>query len=182
MSQHTLIVFIRPALAGLGLALWMLRQSSGMRGLPGCGAGSGCDAVTRSRWARWCGVPVAGPAALLYLVLLAGFSYLSFSPPGQFRDMVRTALFPAAPLLAAAAAWFIGLQAIGIRRFCFYCLVRQVLGSAIARGGVVALVLGQVLVEPRMYRVVVSGQWSVVRGSGKDAVHAVSGGGAPDHW
>src|SRR3984957_16717651 len=142
MSQHTLIVFIRPALAGLGLALWMLRQSSGMRGLPGCGAGSGCDAVTRSRWARWCGVPVAGPAALLYLVLLAGFLFLRFSPPGQFRDMVRTALFPAAPLLAAAAAWFIGLPGLSLRRFFPYCLLLHAVGLAIA---------GMVIADPGVH-------------------------------
>jgi uncharacterized membrane protein len=200
MTQHALILWAPPALAcvGLGLSLWMLRQSSGMRALPGCGAGSGCAAVTHSRWSRWCGVPVAAPASLLYLALAGGFLFLNVSPPGHFRDMVSIAMFPAAPLLAAAAAWFIALQWLAVGRFCLYCLLLHVIGPGIAGmifadpafavragvvgwaigvGGVAALVLGQVLVEPRMYRAVASGKWPVasVKGNTLKVGEAASG-------
>src|SRR5271155_3143001 len=125
MMQHSFLALARPALAasGLGLSLWMLRQSSGKRGLPGCGAGSGCDAVTHSRWSRWCGVPVAAPASGLYFLLLAGFSFSMIAAPGRSLDWTSGLLFPAAPLLAAAAVWFIGLQWLVIRRVCLYCLL-----------------------------------------------------------
>jgi len=201
MSAGAIDIVLRPALAaaGLALSLWMWRRSSGVRGLPGCGAGSGCDAVTHSRWSRWCGIPVAAPASLLYLALVGGFLFLNVSPPGRWRDMVGIATSAAAPLLAAAAVWFIALQWLAVRRLCLYCLLLHAIGLGIAgvvllgptaaagagpagwgvaAAGVAALVLGQVLVEPRMYRVMVSGPLSVVsdKRSGVEGQLSVAGG------
>ncbi len=121
------------------------------------------------------------PAALVYLLVLGAFLVLMFSPSAQFGDAARMLLGSAAPLLGFAAVWFVGLQGIAVRRFCLYCLLLHVIGMGIAglvlfdpalevRVGAVgwavaacaaaALVLGQVLVEPRMYRIgkVVSGR------------------------
>jgi len=50
------------------------------------------------------------PASLVYLFLLTGFIVLALAPWGALAEMVRTLLFAAVPLLAAAAVWFTGLQ------------------------------------------------------------------------
>jgi len=118
--------------AGAGLSLWMARRSAGGRGLPGCGAGSGCDAVTRSRWAKWLGVPVALPAGLLYLLVLAAVATVIAMPAAGSGHAAREALLGAAPLLAAAALWFTGLQWLLLRRLCLYCLLLHAIGLAVA--------------------------------------------------
>jgi uncharacterized membrane protein len=117
---------------GAGLSLWIARRSTGGRGLPGCGAGSGCDAVTRSRWSKWLGIPVAAPAAAVYFVVLASFAVLGVFSSGRGRQPATGVLLAAAPLLAAAAVWFIGLQGLLLRRFCLYCLLLHGIGVAVA--------------------------------------------------
>jgi len=127
-------MFLRPALAALGLALslWLLRQSAGQGGPSGSGAASACDAAVRGRWSRWCTVPVAMPASLVYLFLLTGFIVLALAPWGALAEMVRTLLFAAVPLLAAAAVWFTGLQLLSVRRVCLTCLLVQSIGLGVA--------------------------------------------------
>ena len=129
------IDFIVPcllALLGLLLSLRLFRQGLGHGGLPGCGAGSGCDHVTRSRWAQWLGVPVAGPAAGVYAVALGAIVIAHYLPTAQAGPIALDVLLVIAPLLAGAAAWFIALQAVVIRRFCLYCLLLHGIGLAVA--------------------------------------------------
>jgi uncharacterized membrane protein len=170
------------AVGGLLLSLRMFWQTTGGRSLPGCGSGSGCNAVTRSRWSRWCGIPVALPAAILYLIATVTFTLRIASAARSWEHAATTLAFSIACLLAATAVWFVALQWLVIRRLCPYCMILHFIGVTLAflvlagptltgrnsvlEGlsfgdllirllpaiiGILALVLGQVLVEPQMY-------------------------------
>ena len=88
--------------------------------VPGCGQDSGCDKVLGSPWAYWLGIPVS----LLGLGLYGAFFISTFSLKiGQQQKATRSlnslTLFSFATL--AAAAWFVGVQAVAIKSFCPYC-------------------------------------------------------------
>jgi uncharacterized membrane protein len=124
------------SVAGAVLSLRMALQGAGARGLPGCGVGSGCEAVTRSRWSKWVGVPVAAPAAVLYGFVAGGCVTELAAPSGDVRHMAQLALLAAAQILAVGAVWFVGLQGLLLRRFCMYCLLLH--GIALAVAGAIA--------------------------------------------
>src|SRR6266567_9637214 len=103
-----MLVSILALLASV-LSGWMLRQSTGGRGLPGCGAGSGCDAVTRSRWSRWAHWPVAAPGTVLYVSIFAASLLAATARSPAFQRVACAVLLSIAPLAGGAAIWFIGL-------------------------------------------------------------------------
>ncbi|MFQ3169706.1 MAG: putative membrane protein [Limisphaerales bacterium] len=99
--------------------------------VPGCGPESDCDKVLGSPWAYWLGVPVS----LLGLGLYAAFFISTFSLKiGQLQKAQRSlnslTLFSFATL--AAAAWFVGVQAVAIGAFCPYCCTAHGLASLAA--------------------------------------------------
>lgn len=117
-----------PLLAGAtGLALFLGYLSWSGGAVPGCGPEGGCDEILKTRWGRWLGMPVGFLAALLYGgVGVAG--WLS----GQER-VARRAVFHGVAVagalgILAAAAWFVGLQALVLRRFCTLCCSTHALG------------------------------------------------------
>ncbi len=178
MPENTLIVWLPPTLAaaGAGLSVWIARQE---RRRPGA-------ARLRGRLGLRCRhaeplVEMAGGAGGV-----AGGSALSAGPwrgsrvdggaGSALAHAAREVLLGAAPLLAAAAVWFIGIQLLLIRRLCLYCVAVHGIGTAtaaaialghaglprgeflgairLAAAGFAALVLGQVVVAPRTYTVV----------------------------
>ena len=162
------------------LSLVMLYKSLSQAGLPGCGAGSGCDAVARSRWSRWMSIPVAGPGAAVYLTILL-CAVLVRLPGAAGIQRLAWSIMPVAGLLAmGAAVWFVSLQIVAVKRMCPYCTALHLCGLAIgaltilrnatasavpvaaisfsnaltlASVAMAALVAGQVLIEPKLYSV-----------------------------
>ena len=99
--------------------------------VPGCGPESACDKVLGSPWAYWLGIPVS----LLGLGLYGAFFISTFSLKiGQQQKATRAlnslTLFSFATL--AAAAWFVGVQAVAIKSFCPYCCTAHGLASLAA--------------------------------------------------
>jgi uncharacterized membrane protein len=154
------------------LSTWMLLHSKGSN-LPGCGGGSTCDAVTRSRWARWGPTPVSAGGAALYLLML-GISLWNFCQPNGRWSTLRWQLLLTCALIAiASAAWFLGLTTFVLRKFCIYCgtiHVAAVIASiavlihappnaawpvplAVAAIAISILIAGQLLWHPRSYQV-----------------------------
>ncbi len=170
--EHILTVVVAAAASAV-----CARMLLGERRLPGCGAGSGCDAVMASRWARWGPLPVALPALAAYLAaMLASLLTMSGGMPAAARA-AGVALLALAPVFAGAAAWFALLQLVVVRRLCGYCMAVHALGAAVAvlaiaaaRGGgmewaavagltmpgwiaLAAFIAGHVLLRPKMHQV-----------------------------
>ena len=99
--------------------------------VPGCGRESGCGDVLSSPWAYWLGIPVS----LLGLGLYAAFFVSTFSlkidqQQKAIRALNSLTLLSFATL--AAAAWFVGVQALAIGAFCPYCCTAHGLASLAA--------------------------------------------------
>ena len=89
----------------------------------GCGTGSSCDSVLKSRWAYILpGVSVTIPALLTYLLLLFG----AFFRRGS--ELWKGIMLVAALTVIGAAFWFIGLQVIELGAFCKWCMATHVSG------------------------------------------------------
>jgi uncharacterized membrane protein len=112
------------------LALLIARKSMGAGGLPGCGAESACEAVARSRWAKIGRIPVAMPAALLYAAMFAAM--LSGIAPAWATPLLWYIGIVSACTALGAAAWFLVLQAVVVRRFCLYCVAVHFLAAVAA--------------------------------------------------
>ena len=99
--------------------------------VPGCGPESDCDKVLNSSWAYWLGIPVS----LLGLGLYGAFFISTFSLKisqqlKAIRALNSLTLISFATL--AAAAWFVGVQAVAIKAFCPYCCTAHGLASLAA--------------------------------------------------
>ncbi len=110
--------------------LWLATLARGGQ-VPGCGPESDCEKVLSSPWAYWLGIPVS----LLGLGLYGAFFISTFSLKiGQQQKATRAlnslTLFSFATL--AAAAWFVGVQAVAIKSFCPYCCTAHGLASLAA--------------------------------------------------
>lgn len=135
-SKPAAIVLLLLVLAGLtmsGVLAWQSATSG--KALPGCGAGSGCDAVLNGPYATALGVPVAIAAVATYLVALGLWwptCGKSVSGSSGGPRQAWSAWLVVVVLLAGAAAYFIGLQALVIGQWCKYCLITHSIGIAIA--------------------------------------------------
>jgi uncharacterized membrane protein len=152
------------------LSGWMLVAGLGAKSLPGCGAGSACDEIAKSRWSKWGRLPVAGLGAGFYL-LIAGLSITSSSVP-WLKDATLCSM---AFVAIGATIWFTAIQIL-LRRLCGYCVATHLcatiaaveilrtvrpwrheafaaecFAAAIALG---ILIAGQILLRPRSYAVI----------------------------
>ena len=118
----------RPAMLAVGVIAFVLSviltvHTLSGAGLVGCTAGTGCDAVTHSKWSVVFGsLPVSALAALLYAAVLACVLLLP-----RWRGFVPM-LVTLATAALVSAAWFTGLQAFKIHRFCPYCMAAHLCG------------------------------------------------------
>ena len=117
------------ALVGSVILSWEALQSGV---LPGCGGGSGCGEVLGSAWARWFGVPVAMPAALVYAVVLGAACNIGPGRPAAQRRFAWGVLGAGALAAIGAAVWFSAIQWLVIGAFCRYCAAVHVSGAALA--------------------------------------------------
>ena len=130
-------------LAGLGLAVgaYLLGVSLSQAGLPlGCGPGSGCDEVLRSRWSTLFGVPVGLLAVLVYGDVVVGSVLVSTAKNPAIRETVQFGLAALAAAIVLSAAWFIALQFFVLREVCPWCMAEHAIGLLTA-GAVFRLIV-----------------------------------------
>ena len=122
-------------LSGIALILSSLLMFESLtgQGIAGCGVGSSCNVVLASRWSKVLGEPVATPATAVYLIMLLLLWQLRPWRAGRSSDAFAVALLRCgAGLIAAAAIWFIALQATVIGTWCFWCTTTHVAGLLLA--------------------------------------------------
>jgi len=123
-STAWLVAKILFGLASLG-AGYLLVVALKNGPVAGCGSGSSCDTVLKSRWAYLLpGIPVTAPALFTYLVLLFGLIFKAGSKAWEGVFLVGSLM------VIGAAVWFIGLQVLVLKSFCFYCMATHLLGVA----------------------------------------------------
>ena len=128
-------------LAAVSAAVSTYLLVTSLRGgiVAGCGPASGCEDVLASRWAYWLGMPVSGPALLIYATMFVATFWATPDTSPPVRQRAMTLLSIAAWVVVAAALWFVTLQIFVVRHFCPYCLVAHgaAAGAAILilRGG-----------------------------------------------
>jgi len=151
------------SLVGFLLAGYLFYQAMIGAGVAGCGEEASCAEVLASRWSKIGPIPVSGPAALVYLVILFYAGFLGpKSAPGRRISAWRMVVFFGCAA-ALAALWFIGLQLFVVGKVCTYCMAAHacslLIGAvAFAHGprripffavaGVGVMILGQVLIPP----------------------------------
>ncbi|MCC7205394.1 MAG: thioredoxin domain-containing protein [Phycisphaeraceae bacterium] len=116
-------------LAAAAIAVYLASLSITGGSIAGCGPGSACDGVLRSRWSVWFGLPVSAAAAAVHLGTLAAWMVHRLRRPSDPRA-AAVVLTAGAIVLTTAAAWFTGLMlAIG-GGVCPWCLTSHGLGLA----------------------------------------------------
>ena len=162
-------VFIA-AVSALAAALsaLLLVQSLRGAGIPGCGGGSGCDAVLSSRFSRLGPIPVSAPATAVFLMMATCALTAS-------SKQSRQLLAGLAILATGAAIWFISIQALVIGHFCTYCTITHALAlfasvlifwqwyksdvkitpaiPAVAAILLAVTIAAQLLIQPRLYTI-----------------------------
>src|SRR5205814_719349 len=108
------------------LAAFLLWESSTEAAVPGCGAGSGCDAVLSSRWSRIGPLPIAALALPIFLIMSI-LAHWASSYDARKRAAAWKFLPTLAIIAAGAAIWFLTLQFFLIRRVCIYCTITHAL-------------------------------------------------------
>ena len=100
--------------------------------LPGCGPVSPCAEVMASGWSSWLGLPVAGPAMIVYVLVLTGVVWIGPTASARVRRLGWFSLIAVAVLLFHVAGWFLGLQWKVLGVWCKYCLLVHLCGVLIA--------------------------------------------------
>jgi uncharacterized membrane protein len=119
-------------LAAAGISAYLLSVSLSGGTAVGCGPGSGCDEVLKSRWAYVLNVPVSALAILVDLsLLLTSFACATKSTPQQRRNAWQI-LAPGSLMIIGAALWFVALQAFVLKRFCPWCMTAHACGAVAA--------------------------------------------------
>ena len=121
---RTALVLLAVAVIGAG---YLLANALIHGPILGCGEGSGCDRVLKSRFAYLLpGLPVTAPALIVYLILIVCLS----KPGNRLASDTRQFLsLVCAGLIVGAAALFLGIQAIKLKQFCPYCVATHIAGS-----------------------------------------------------
>lgn len=149
-------------------------RTAGVRTLPGCGEGSGCDAVMTSRWSQLGMFPVARLAVAVY-ALLAILALIARS--NRHTQFLQASVLCFAMISVGSALWFLLLQLAVVRRWCSYCNAVHLLGvlglasaiwaihpsptqlrtaTGVATIAVATLIAGQLVLRPRGYAIVPS--------------------------
>ena len=99
----------------------------------GCGGGSPCEQVLRSRWSSIGGVlPVSGLAAGAYLAMLVASLFVGPATAAPVRRLAWTAMLVLAGAAAGSAVWFTVVQKWIIGAFCPYCMATHLTGLLLA--------------------------------------------------
>jgi protein-disulfide isomerase/uncharacterized membrane protein len=138
MSQPRLGVALLLLLLGAALSGLLLLQHHGeevgvsaVNQLCGDGQTSGCEAVARSRYSSFAGVPLAAYGLIFYLSLAALLALAQQSGESESAWAARLALFACALALLIDVPLF-AIQAIEIKAFCKLCLASYGVNGALA--------------------------------------------------
>ena len=101
-------IMTMPALAAV-LSGSMFAGSLGVQRLPGCGSGSGCDAVARGRWSKWGSLSVAGLGTLFYFLFCVAIFLQAYQLNAADIATCGTIVVALAMTAVVTAFWFIGL-------------------------------------------------------------------------
>jgi uncharacterized membrane protein len=128
-SNRAKIATVMLSALAAGLAGLLLYQSQTQEVLPGCGGGSGCDAVLSSRWSLWLGIPVSMMALMVYTAM---FVAVIMRDPGvkQPQHPANIAMTVCAFSAIASALWFVGVQVFAVGALCKYCIATHTAGVA----------------------------------------------------
>jgi uncharacterized membrane protein len=111
------------ALAAMAISAYLAWLSLTGGAAVGCGPESGCDKVLHSRWAYWFGLPVSLFAVATYSLMLGASFRLTGNAPPPVQRKAWTWLIACALVVVGAVVWFVALQILDVKAFCFYCLV-----------------------------------------------------------
>ncbi|MCC7424576.1 MAG: hypothetical protein IT428_30275, partial [Planctomycetaceae bacterium] len=121
------------AVAALAIAAYLFYVSVALGGQAlGCGAGGGCSEVLMSPWSKVLGIPVGGPAVVVYGLMLGTLLTVR---PGSTLATHRASwgvLAVLAGMVLSSALWFVGLQAFVLKAFCPWCLADHALGATLS--------------------------------------------------
>ena len=114
-----------------GLSLYMTITSLlGTQPL-GCGEGTfNCESLLATRWSNWLGLPVTTLAFAAYATLAGLAAGQLFELPDRVWKLSRGMLLAGTAVVAAAAFWFIALQAVVLKEYCLYCTAIHACGLA----------------------------------------------------
>ena len=119
-------------LAAAVISAYLLSVSLSGGTAVGCAPGSSCDAVLKSRWGYFLGIPVSLFAVLVDgALLLTTFSCSARANPVQQRKTWEL-MIPGALLVMGAVLWFVAIQALVLRRFCPWCMASHACASIAA--------------------------------------------------
>ncbi|HVJ67266.1 MAG TPA: vitamin K epoxide reductase family protein [Caulifigura sp.] len=119
------------AVAAAGVATYLGIVSLQLRGTPwGCGAGSGCADVLKSRWSNVAGIPV-GFFAMATYTAIALLALWGRKHPGP---LIRNALTILAAAVMSTAIYFVVMQVAVLKAICPWCMVDHALGVGAALG------------------------------------------------
>jgi uncharacterized membrane protein len=168
------LLFLLCAGASLVLSGALAWKGRGRGSLPGCGNGSPCAALTTGRWSRVGSVRVVNLGVIVYFCMFATGMWRFIVGTIQASPVAIDVLAAASAIAVGSALWFILLQGAIARLWCPWCTLTHVLAFAggvialrsvgidqsaalpiaIGTTAVVALVLGQIVLKPKLYAVV----------------------------
>ncbi len=123
------------SLSALALALSAYLGWHSLSGGPaiGCGGGSSCDDLLKSRWSTVGGVlPVSGLAAGAYLAMLVASLCIGSGTETSVRRLAWRALLVLAGAAAGSAVWFMLVQKWLVGAFCPYCMATHAIALLLA--------------------------------------------------
>jgi len=111
------------ALLATGISSYLLINAFLSDGLPpGCGSGSGCEAVLSSKWSSMAGIPVALPALIVHGLLTALIAVVGYGNVSLSKSAAKALAFVAC-LAIGAAIWFVIVQLVILKAICPWCMV-----------------------------------------------------------
>ena len=120
---------ISASLGGLGVVSYIFYSKKFNKQLA-CPSGSNCDAVIKSKYSHFLGIPLEYLGMLYYSVIFFSYTSLIFLP--YLRDEI---LLPFILMLTASAFLFslylIFVQAFLLRKWCIWCLLSAALSTGI---------------------------------------------------
>ncbi len=131
-SRLLLLIRLLAIVAAL-LSAYLAIVSVSHRGLPlGCGSGSGCNEVLRSRWSFLFGIPMGAYAFLVYAGVLTGTFMVGPQRNFKTRSMGQTLLLTLATSVVLAIFWFVALQLLIVKAICLWCMADHLVGMITA--------------------------------------------------
>ena len=117
------------ALMALGCCVYLFLYSIDSEiYIAGCNSGSSCDKVLASRWSSWLELPVTAPAIIVYAFAFGSMLFIG-SNESPIASLVLVA---SSVMILGSALWFLSIQAIVLKNFCFYCVMVHLCGLVLS--------------------------------------------------